>query len=66
MTKPEAFEILHAMKHQLDKQQYRTLCGQVNSGDVAGAMRGLEKIMGKNRQKAEGKERKENKNGKSN
>ena len=47
MTKPEAFEILHAMKHQLEKQQYRTLCGQVNSGDVDGAMRGLDKIMKK-------------------
>lgn len=47
MTKPEAFEILHALKHRLDKQAYRTLCGQVNNGDVDGAMRGLDKIMKK-------------------
>lgn len=45
MTKPEALEILQAMKQHLDRQQYRTLAGQINNNDADGAMRGLRKIL---------------------
>lgn len=45
MTKQEALEILQVMKQHLNRQQYRTLAGQINNNDVDGAMRGLRKIL---------------------
>lgn len=40
-----AFFRLKAARNKLTKQQYRTLKGQVLTGDVDGAMRGLQTIL---------------------
>lgn len=42
---PKAFHLLRMSRKKLNKQQYRTLCGQINAGDIEGAMRGLEKLL---------------------
>lgn len=39
-----ALRVLRNHRHLLTKQQTLTLRGQVLAGDIAGAMRGLEKI----------------------
>ena len=38
---------LKASRPKLSVQQYRTLRGQVLAGDAEGAMRGLEKVLGR-------------------
>lgn len=57
---PKAFHLLRLSRKKLTRQQYRTFCGQINAGDAAGAMKGLEKLLkrnleGKNEGKAHGK-----------
>ena len=42
---PKAFHLLRMSRKKLTKQQYRTLWGQINAGDIEGAMRGLEKLL---------------------
>ena len=42
---PKAFHLLRMSRKKLSKQQYKTLCGQINAGDINGAMRGLEKLL---------------------
>lgn len=44
---------LNSYKHKLTRQQYKTLKGQILSGDATGAMRGLVDIL---RKKDESKE----------
>ena len=39
------FKILKVYKHQLTKQQYKTLKGQILAGDKEGAMKGLRKLL---------------------
>ena len=47
MTQNAAFAELKAAKWWLTKQQYKTLKGQIIAGDSDGAMRGLQKILGR-------------------
>ena len=42
---PKAFHFLRMSRKKLNRQQYKTLCGQINAGDIDGAMRGLEKLL---------------------
>lgn len=43
-----AFKTLKANKGNLNKQQYRTLKGQILAGDKEAAMKGLNKILRRN------------------
>lgn len=47
MNTPEATNLLETHKPHLTKQQYRTIRGQLRAGDVEGAMKGLQKLIGK-------------------
>ena len=50
MTDTErAFAILRKSRDQLTRQQYKTLCGQAKAGDADAAIRGLEKILKRNK-----------------
>ena len=49
--KERAYEMLRRARGHLTKQQYKTLCGQVNAGAAPAAMRGLEKIIKRNARK---------------
>ena len=49
MRTDTAFIYLNGFRDKLTKQQYRTLKGQILAGDSDGAMRGLQKILGKGR-----------------
>lgn len=40
-----AFEVLKQNKNNISKQQYKTLIGQVKSGNTDGALKGLNKIL---------------------
>ena len=40
-----ALKVLRLYRYQLRPQQYRTLRGQVLAGDTAGALKGLKKIL---------------------
>lgn len=56
----KAFHLLRLSRKKLTRQQYKTFCGQINAGDIEGAMKGLEKLLkrnleGKNEGKAHGK-----------
>lgn len=52
----KALHLLRLSRKKLTRQQHKTLCGQVNAGDVTGAMKGLEKILKRNiERKNEGK-----------
>lgn len=42
---PRALMRLKAHRHRLNWQQYKTLRGQVLSGDDTGAMKGLDRIL---------------------
>ena len=42
------FKILKVYKHQLTKQQYKTLKGQAIAGDEEAALKGLKKILIRN------------------
>lgn len=42
---PKAFHLLRMSRKKLSRQQYKTLCGQINAGDIDGAMKGLEKLL---------------------
>ncbi len=42
---PKAFHLLRMSRKKLTRQQYKTLCGQINAGDIGGAMKGLEKLL---------------------
>jgi len=42
----EAISILNAERHRLTQQQYRTLKGQIYSGDIKGALIGLRRLRG--------------------
>ena len=41
----EAMRQLKAHREQLTRQQVRTLKGQILAGDIAGAMKGLDRII---------------------
>lgn len=43
----DAMDTLGRYRPRLTRQQFKTLRGQILSGDIAGAMRGLKKIMEK-------------------
>lgn len=45
-----AFYFVKAHKHQLTKQQYRTLRGQVLAGDGAGAVKGVKTLLARKRE----------------
>lgn len=47
MRTNDAFARLKSARGNITKQQYRTLKGQILSGDIDGAMRGLQKILGR-------------------
>ena len=47
MRTDTAFIYLRGFRDKLTKQQYRTLKGQILAGDIDGAMRGLQKILGR-------------------
>lgn len=40
---------LKSFSRKLSKQQYKTLKGQIHSGDTEGALKGLNKILGKSK-----------------
>jgi hypothetical protein len=40
----QSFKLLNANKWRLTKQQYRTLKGQILSGDITGFKKGLQTI----------------------
>lgn len=44
----KAFHLLRLSRKKLTRQQYKTFCGQINAGDAAGAMKGLEKLLKRN------------------
>lgn len=44
----KAFHLLRLSRKKLTRQQHKTLCGQVRAGDIAGAMKGLEKLLKRN------------------
>lgn len=46
-TVQEALKKIRMNKQLLSTQQMRTLKGQVLAGDIAGAMRGLDKLIGR-------------------
>ena len=43
----EAMKQLKAHREQLTRQQVRTIKGQILAGDIAGAMKGLDRIINK-------------------
>lgn len=47
---PVMLMALKANRHEMTEQQYRTLRGQVLSGDDAGALKGLRRILRRGRQ----------------
>lgn len=47
MRTDTAFIFLNDFRKDLTKQQYKTLKGQILAGDSDGAMRGLQKILGR-------------------
>lgn len=47
MRTDTAFLRLNGFREKLTKQQYKTLKGQIIAGDIDGAMRGLQKILGR-------------------
>ena len=48
IDREKAFHLLRLSKKKLTRQQYKTFCGQINAGDAAGAMKGLEKLLKRN------------------
>lgn len=46
MSKAEAFSLVRDFRERLTKQQIKTINGQIKSGDVAGALKGLKKLVG--------------------
>lgn len=50
MTDTErAYALLRRSRDKLTRQQYKTLCGQAKAGDATAAIRGLEKILKRNK-----------------
>ena len=47
MNIQEAMKTLKSYKPELSRQQYSTLKGQILSGNIEGAMKGLQKLIGK-------------------
>jgi len=47
ITMKELKEQLRYYRHIINKQQLRTLQGQMKAGDIEGAKRGLQKILGR-------------------
>lgn len=47
MRTDNAFIQLKTARGKISKQQYKTLKGQILAGDSDGAMRGLQKILGR-------------------
>ena len=50
----KAFHLLRLSRKKLTRQQYKTFCGQINAGDAAGAMKGLEKLLKRNLERKNG------------
>ena len=42
-----ALEVIKAHKNKLTRQQLRTLKGQCKAGDIDGALKGLNRILGR-------------------
>lgn len=49
--KAQAFKAIKANCHHLTRQQFKTLMGQAKAGDPDAAMKGLNKILEKEREK---------------
>lgn len=47
MDAKEATITLRSYRSYLTNQEYRTIRGQIAAGDIVGAMKGLEKLIGK-------------------
>ncbi|MEG2198104.1 MAG: hypothetical protein RRY26_11725 [Cellulosilyticaceae bacterium] len=47
MNKQQALLLLKKNKDKLNRQQLRTIKGQIISGNITGAMKGLERVLGK-------------------
>lgn len=48
-----AFRYLNQRKRELTVQQYRTIKGQILAGDEAGAIRGIDRVIQRNRRGCE-------------
>ena len=50
MTDTEkAYALIRRSRRYLTAQQYKTLCGQAKAGDATAAIRGLDKILKRNK-----------------
>ena len=47
MNTSEALNHLKTLKKQLTPQQFRTIRGQILSGNIEGAIKGLQRLIGK-------------------
>lgn len=45
MMQQKMYELLGKARHKLTRQQFQTLKGQIKSGDIEGAYKGLLKIL---------------------
>lgn len=45
MTQEKMYILLKKVKYKLTKQQYNTIKGQINCGDVQGAYKGIIKLL---------------------
>lgn len=52
MDKRAAYTALIEKRNRLTLQQLRTMMGQINAGDITGAMKGLERLMARQARKA--------------
>lgn len=46
MSKTQAMKHLKSKREQLTPQQYRTIKGQILSGNIPGALKGLNRVLG--------------------
>lgn len=46
MNQIELYKLLKKAKYKLNKQQYRTIKGQIRSNDLQGAYKGIKKLLG--------------------
>lgn len=51
ITEKEAKLEINKSKKKLTRQQYRTLRGQIEAGDIEGAMKGLKKLLERKKSK---------------
>lgn len=46
MNEIELYKLLKKYKYKLNKQQYKTIKGQIRNNDLLGAYKGIKKIVG--------------------